>query len=279
MNGRAENQGRKNENSELPRYTIGSGWWCSDAPDTQVNPKRHRAGDDAVRAVGFFEKWLESIYAVSSPDLIVVVDSKSPTKPPQKLRQQVYWLELPFNARHSTDPLGQWSGWLRSVLLGGQYAVTSEADYFVYVEQDCLLGGEGVIEYCIEHMTRGIMFGSGEKTPQPIQQSFFIVAQKKLPQFLKNLVDLKDRDSDLSPEWKFVFATWRPLVHASNWGLLRSRRARRWVLRLMRRIAFDELPMDGGRTRPIDFSARYFYFQHGSEAELDRYFASRSGPK
>jgi hypothetical protein len=256
------------------RLVIGSGWWCSEAPDTDVNPRRKKLGDDTVRAVAFFETWLDSIRHVATPDEIVVVDSASPSKPAAALRAGVRWIELPFNARHSTDHLGRWSGWLRSVLASGHYAICAEAEYFAYVEQDCLLAGPGVIDHCIDRMRTGLAFGSGEGTPQPLQQSFFIVRQDRLPAFLKNLVDLKDRDCALSPEWKFLFASWRPLVIAANLGLLRSRRMRRIASFLARRH-FDVLPVRGGRTRPLRVEDQFYYFQHGTKDELAQYVARR----
>jgi hypothetical protein len=250
------------------KYIIGSGWWCADAPERQINPNRKLIGDDSVREVAFFEKWRTAIGAFSSPFAIVVVDSSSPRKPGQDLMDTVSWVELPFNARHSTDHLGQWGGWLRSCMIGANYALIAEADYFVYVEQDCLIGGDGIIEHCISAMTKGIMLGSGEDTPQPIQQSFFILERKRLAAFVKNLADLKADDKDLSPEWKFVYATWRPLVIASNLGLLRREKLRNLAVKIAKRFFYDPLPIQGGRFRPINFSEPFIYFQHGTRDEI-----------
>lgn len=258
----------------MMRIMVGSGWWCSEVPDSETNPNRKKLGDDEVRAVSFFEKWLRNLERVASVDEVVVVDSCSPTKPPEDLRSKVRWVELPFNARHSTDHAGRWSGWLRSVLTGGSYAVSAEAEYFVYVEQDCLLSGEGIIEHCISKMTKSMMFGSGEGTPQPLQQSFFIVRKDALAGFLKNLTDLKERDCELSPEWKFVFASWRPLVLASNLGLLRSKRAKKLALKIALRKSFDFLPIHGGRSRPLRTNDPFYYFQHGTSEELQKFFSA-----
>jgi len=257
-------------------YVIGSGWWCSDADERIVNPNRKLLGDDKVRAVGFFQLWLESIRRCTSPLGIVVIDSHAPTKPDPDLQREVSWVELPFNAKHSTNHLGKWSGWLRSVLMSGHYALNSDAEYFVYVEQDCLLEGDGIIEHCISHMTTDLMFGSGEGTPQPLQQSFFIVRRKRLARFLHNIVCLRADDRDLSPEWKFVYASWWPLVVASNLGLLEYRPIRGLVLRLARRFFCDHLPIGAGRKRPLPHGAKHLYFQHGTSEELADYL-SRTG--
>ena len=85
------------------------------------------------------------------------------------------FLSLPLNAGHSTDHKGKYSGWMRSILLGLEYAYLSDTEYFVYVEQDALLYGDNIVEKCIDKMTKPYMFGSGLGTKQPLQQSFFII--------------------------------------------------------------------------------------------------------
>ena len=254
-------------------YLIGSGWWCSDADERSVNPERKLLGDDGIRAGDFFRVWRESIRRCTSPAAIVVIDSRSPVKPDSALRAEVVWVELPFNAKHSTKHVGQWSGWMRSVLLSGHYAVISDADYFVYVEQDCLLQGKGIIEHCIAHMSADLMFGSGKGTPQPVQQSFFIVRRRVLARFLDNLVALRATDRNLSPEWKFVYASWWPFVVASNLGLLKYAPLRLLALRIAQRFFYDHLPIGAGRARPLPTDAPYLYFQHGTSEELAAYVA------
>lgn len=254
-----------------PGYIIGSGWWSAEIGDKHINPKRKKLGDDSIRSVAFFDSWLASIERNCSPDRIVVVDSAAPAKPLPERSARVVWIELPFNARHSTDHVGRWSGWTRSVLVSGHYALASDADYFVYIEQDCLLLGEGIIEHCISRMRTGYMFGCGRGTPQPLQQSFFIIRRACLASFLFNLVSLTDPDSDLSPEWKFVYSSARPLVWLSNMGLLRRRSVKNFVLRVARKFLFDELPVDSGRVRPIPWDDPFAYFQHATADEMRKY--------
>jgi hypothetical protein len=267
---------KKNAISYPVRYVIGSGWWCSASDDRNINPSRKLLGDDKIRDVEFFDIWLGSIRNVACPEKIVVIDSNSPVKPEIRLRKAVSWVELPLNAKHSTNHTGQWSGWMRSVLLGGHYALVSDAEYFVYVEQDCLLAGEGIIEHCIAGMTTDFMFGSGDGTPQPIQQSFFIIRRRALARFLHNLVRLNKTDRDLPPEWKFVFSTWSGFVLASNLGLLRWHFTRSIVKYISKRIFYDELPIGSGRARPLPKTERYFYFQHGTSEDI-AFFSSTSG--
>lgn len=257
--------------AEPPTYVIGSGWWCTEEAGDVVNPKRKKLGTNLQREVEFFKIWLDSVERCSSPKSIVVVDSASPIKPDAELRARSSWIELPFNARHATDHIGQWSGWLRSVLMSAQYALTTEADYFVYVEQDCLLKGEDIVERCIAQMKTGLMFGSGDGTPQPLQQSFFLIHRSRIAGFLKNLSELEAPDSELSPEWKFVFASWRPLVLLANLGFLKRRKNRDRVMKIASRYLYDTLPVGTGRSRPVPFESNHYYFQHGSEEEISRY--------
>jgi hypothetical protein len=266
-----ERRGQSASDSSEYSYIVGSGWWCSGFDESSTNPNRKLLGDERIRAVGFFKLWFDSIRRCTSPANIVVIDSHSPIKPNPELRSGVAWVELPFNAKHSTNHIGKWSGWTRSVLMSGHFALNSDVDYFVYVEQDCLLEGKKIIEHCISHMKTDLMFGSGEGTPQPLQQSFFIVRRNRLAQFMYNLVCLNSDDRDLSPEWKFVYASWWPLVAASNIGLLKHRRARELALRVARRFFYDHLPIGAGRSRPLPIGAQHLYFQHGTSEELADY--------
>lgn len=236
-----------------------------------MNPKRNLLGSPEIRKRDFFKVWLDSVERCTKPSSIVVIDSHSPVKPPDQLREKVSWIELPFNARHSTDHLGRWSGWTRSVLLAGQFALSVEADYFVYVEQDCLLAGEGIVEYCISQMSGSIMLGSGRGTPKPIQQSFFIVRHDRLSGFLTNLAEIKYLDHDCPPEWKFVCATSRLLTRLTNLGLLRRKPGRVIAHAIAKLSGLQDLPVGSGRARPIPVDQRYYYFQHGSDTEIAAY--------
>lgn len=256
-----------------PSYVIGSGWWSSEASSEEVNPARKKVGDPYIRSVAFYDHWIESIDRCCDPQRIIVVDSNAPQKPAPEKRQRVEWVSLPFNAKHSTDHLGQWSGWMRSVIVSASYAIATECDYYVYVEQDCLLKGAGIVEHCIARMPSGIAFGSGEGTPQPLQQSFFIIRKDRLPGFVANLCALRMRDLDLSPEWKFLCASWTPFVAAANRGLFSKRSVRKRAIRYAAGRHFDFLDIGSGRARPIPQSSPHYYFQHGSREEVDQYLA------
>ncbi|WP_424969584.1 hypothetical protein [Dinoroseobacter sp. S76] len=255
-----------------PRIVVGSGWWSSDREFKQEFPGRKELGDAVIRSVPFFELWLDSVSKVMAPSEIVVVDSAAPLKPDAEKRSNVRWIELPFNARHSTDHVGRWSGWMRSVLVSGNYAMASDCDYFVYVEQDCLLQGADLWKTCKDAMTADHMFGSGAGTPQPLQQSFFVIRGAALPGFLANLTRLERRDRDLSPEWKFVWACSDTLTRLANVGLFRTKITRKAGLKIAKALGlFCFLPVGSGRARPIPFDTPHYYFQHGTGDEIARY--------
>ncbi|MEL7300906.1 MAG: hypothetical protein AAFM92_11030 [Pseudomonadota bacterium] len=259
------------DSARRPVVIVGSGWWSTDAPSWTVNPNRKALGDDLIRSVDFFETWLDSVTRAGQPAKIIVVDSASPRKPAQQKRAMVEWLELPFNAKHSTSHVGQWSGWMRSVLVSASYALNCDCDYFVYVEQDCLLEGRGLFDRMARETRTGLVFGSGEGTPQPVQQSLFLVRKDRLSGFVTNLLAIRARDQDLAPEWKFVCASWRPLVWMANLGLLKHRKVRKAVQALAFGRRYEFLTFGTGRGRPIPFEEPAFYFQHATREEVDRY--------
>ncbi|ABV94596.1 hypothetical protein Dshi_2863 [Dinoroseobacter shibae DFL 12 = DSM 16493] len=264
------NQGA--QDPKPPRIVVGSGWWSSERAFSDEFPDRKELGDAMIRSVPFFELWLESVTSSVAASEIVVVDSAAPLKPAPELRDKVRWIELPFNARHSTNHVGGWSGWTRSVLVSGNYALASDCEFFVYVEQGCLLKGDGLAEACIAAMTADHMFGSGAGTPQPLQQSLFVVRGAALSRFLGNLAKLKYRDCDMAPEWKFVWATSATLTWLANIGIFQSKLTRKIGFKLARLSgALCFLPFGSGRARPIPFDAPHCYFQHGTSAEIARY--------
>jgi len=255
-----------------PNIVVGSGWWASEGKFTKEFPGRKELGDAEIRSVPFFDLWYKSVQAAANPTQIVVVDSAAPLKPAAEKRSRVHWIELPFNARHSTNHLGRWCGWTRSVLVSGNYALAADCDYYVYVEQDCLLHGEGLVQACIDAMTADYMFGAGKGTPQPLQQSFFIIKGAALPRFLSNLAQLAARDGDMGPEWKFVWASSSVLTRLANIGLFNWKLTRKLGLGLAKLSgAFCFLPIGSGRGRPIPFDETHFYFQHGTADELARF--------
>lgn len=259
-----------------PKYIIGTGWWCPENPTDDDRQKL--LGSDVIRSASFHALWYQSICKNTSPDKILIVDSNSPILPKiNPSDHRIEFISLNVNAKHATNHTGKFCGWTRAVILGLEYALMCDTDYFVYIEQDALLSGDRIIEHCIKHMNGDYLFGDGKGTPQLLQQSFFIIKQSGINRFLRRLNTISSADNKISPEDKFYIA-------ASKWPLnltilffkaYRKKRKNRkkavysFILKLLNN--FDYVPFGYGRKRPIDFHNTFYYFQHASTEELNQH--------
>jgi len=263
------------------KYIIGSGWWC--ATENGVNnitEKRVLFGDDEIRGKAFHHLWYQSICENTTPDKIVIVDSCSPAKPELcSTDERLEFVSLNENAGHSTDHKGKYSGWMRSVLHGISYANCCDCDYFVYVEQDALLKGQGIIEFEISQMKKNYAFGASGNFIQPLQQSFFIIHHTVFEKFLSRSFNIKARDNLISPERKFAIAS-SALLSILPEFLFYQPSSKKLLGKVLLRIqnivlktlgGFGYLKSGYGRNKPINFNDDYFYFQHGEQAEIRRY--------
>jgi hypothetical protein len=245
------------------KYIICSGWWCSN--ESSNNYRKLAYGSDKIRDRTFHKIWYDLICKNTNPEKIFIVDSASPIKPELNLKDtRLQLVSLTHNPGHATNHTGLLCGWTKAVILGLEYASLCATDYFVYIEQDTLIKGRGIIEHCIQHMHKPYMFGSGSSTPQPLQQSFFIIRNDGIDKFLRRIKQIPIRDNQFSPELKFYVAASRlPLPI----GILACRFA---TLRKFMQLwnDFDFLPIGYGRKRPINFQDEYFYAQHMSDKEL-----------
>jgi hypothetical protein len=252
-------------------YVIGSGWWCTDSEKRVA--ARPYWGSDVIRSGEFHHLWSAVVDAWTTPSAVFLVDSASPVKPPiTNPRYRI--LHLSHNPGHATVHSGHYSGWTASVLHSLEYALSADADYLVYIEQDVLLFGQGIIEHCISRMRRPLMFGSGAGTPQPLQQSFFIVRKDGMRRFLAGLHLIESPDKVIVPEWKFILASLGMHGTLIEWlcrDEVRRARLHRAIGQVTQRIGYDVLPIGCGRGRPLELGARHFYFQHGTLAELKSY--------
>ncbi|SDV48608.1 hypothetical protein [Chitinasiproducens palmae] len=263
-------------------YVITSGWWCGEK--SERNEKRVEYGSPTIREKQFFSTWYDSINRNSSPEKILIVDSASPTLPDLPPDARLELLRLNENGGHATSHVGHLSGFTRAVVAGLAYALACEVDYWVYVEQDAILKGEGIIEYALGNLSRGIAFGNGIGTPQPIQQSVMIVRKDHIARFINALTGIRARDAEISPEVKFAMAA-TPLTRFLPEFIFRAPSRIEWAGRLHARLirvffrtlrGYDYLPYGYGRSRPIDFSQPFYYFQHGSDEELEAALSSCS---
>lgn len=263
------------------KYVVTTGWWC---PDVMTKDTRSQLiGDASIRKKDFFSLWLKAVTSYTKPKKILVVDSASPIKPDTQGEPQVEIVSLDCNAGHSTNHLGKYAGVTRAHIMGMLYALSCEVDYWVYIEQDALIYGDGIVEECIDKLESGIMFGGGSGTPQPMQQSFMIMKTELIPSFIKRLTGIKASDYRISPEMKFAMCTSRVALvlpevffyenhHTQEDKKLLSRIYRKIGRILIKKLVnFDTLPVDYGRKRPINFNAKHFYFQHGCDFELKKY--------
>lgn len=245
-----------------PKVVVGSGWWCNEArSDWNI-------GDDATRSRAFFARWLDQVQACLAPERIHITDSASPLKPAERNQPRLVWTELDRNYGHANDIRtgrvdAKYCGFTLSVFLGAAYAMACNADYYVYVEQDCLIFGDHFLDRAIADNPGRILVGrptengvglNGGRAAPMLQQSLMIVPRARMLEFMNGLLAGDESDGEVSPEIKMT-------RHMPNLGFL-------------------GIPF--GRSRPIDFSAPAFYAQHLTAEELEEFErltgTSRSAP-
>lgn len=257
------------------KYVISTGWWCTDGIDTRDK----LLGDDSIREKDFFNLWYQSVVRFTSPEKILVVDSNSPVKPQlSNVDNKVEFISLDENAGHSTNHKGKYCGYTRGIFTGLGYALSCNVDYWVYVEQDALLFGDGIIEEAINNMKGDFLFGSGDGTPQVLQQSLIIMKTSFITKFLKNYSDINHTDNEVSPELKFACSCSPLFGLGLKYFLVKTKSS--FINRVLRKVIYIYLKLlikkncfafGYGRARPINFKDKFFYFQHGSKKELSQY--------
>jgi len=237
----------------VPKVVVGSGWWCADSPHDWT------IGSPATRSVAFFNIWYQQLMRCFKPECVVITDSASPVKPDYRSYPAIRWIELDRNYGHANDLRTgrirtKYSGFTRAVINGAMYALCCDADFYVYVEQDCLLKGEDFLSHAVGDAAEDILMGRvTEKgrglggtpaAPMP-QQSLVIVRNVGLARFIEGIVNAPYTDGELSPE-KVMHDRLAP-------------------------IGFLRVPY--GRSRPIDFERSHFYAQHLNADELQRFLS------
>lgn len=253
----------------MSKYIIGSGWWCSGDGE-----KRKTMGDDSIRTADFHSQWYESIETFTSPEKIIIVDSNSPIKPAvDKSDARIEFISLNKNSGHSSqlNHGSKYCGWTSSVLLSLDYALHCECDYYVYVEQDVLLYGDNILSDIISNMksnNNNYAFGHPGNTPQPLQQSLFVIKKSFIEDFSSRYKSVKSSDLEISPEIKFYMAVsfWVRIIPE----YFLKKRFVQFLLRKVANINFFEIGY--GRIKPVDFRDNQFYFQHGVDKELNDYY-------
>ena len=244
----------KTGSKESPKVIVGSGWWSDEKPHDWAR------GDELTTDVNFFSLWYQMVRKYLNPNAIVVTDSNSPIKPNWQDFENVTWIELDENYGHPNDiRVGKiqtkFSGFTRSVINGAMFALCCDADYYVYLEQDCLIKGEKFLEHAIGDSNADIFLGDrtrggrgieGKPAAPMFQQSCIIVKKAALERFISGTMSGQETDGQLSPEVKM------------------ARDIKPW----------EVLQVPYGRSRPIDFSQLHFYAQHLQTDELMQFLAT-----
>ena len=237
-----------------PKVIVGSGWWCD------ATPHDWALGSLVTRSATFFDLWYSQVSRCIQPDRIVVTDSNSPVKPNLTSYANVQWVALDRNYGHANDLRTgrvntKYSGFTRSVLNGAMYALCCDADFYVYVEQDCLVRGEEFLNQATGNSQADIFLGApteggkglnGLPAASMLQQSLIIVRRSGLERFLVGIFGSPASDGEVPPE-----------------ETMRTRL-----------VPFDYLQVPYGRSRPIDFERSHFYAQHLDESELEQFLKS-----
>jgi len=226
----------------MPKYIIHSGWWCD---GSSVHPGATKHSDPRIRSRDWFEVWYEFIRAYTSPEKIIVVDSASPVKP-EIGDKDLEFVSMRRNFLHGMKCDTKFGGWTRSFFAGAFYALMNEVDYSVFIEQDCLCVGEGVIETAIENMgDKQITFSVGG--PNRSDQSLTILRTDYILPFMQKFLAIPQDDREMDTEDKFMHVVTEDQ-------------------------SFVALPFGYGRNRPIDFSDRHFSAQQWRRKELLQLF-------
>jgi hypothetical protein len=231
-----------------PKIVVGSGWWSSGVR-SQWN-----IGDDLIRSSAFFALWYRQVMKSLNPNMIFVTDSNSPIKPDRQKFERVQWIELDKNYGHANDirvglSKTKFAGSSRSKIMGASFALCCDADYFVYVEQDCLLRGDNFLKMSIGEQDFDFFCGQrteggrglqGAVAAPMLQTSVLVMKRTGMERYISKMIAAPENDGELSPEMKME----RDMT------------------------PYGTLLVPYGRSRPIDFNRSHFYAQHMTRDEL-----------
>jgi len=234
-----------------PKVIVGSGWWCDNKPHDWT------IGSPVAQSVSFFKLWYQQVMQCLNPLCIVVTDSAAPEKPDHRLFTNIRWIELDRNYGHANVLRAgrirtKYSGFTRAVVNGAMYALCCDADFYVFVEQDCLLYGDDLLNRAVADGNDDILLGrpteGGKGLNRPVaapmlQNALIIVRRTGLERFIGAILGAPWTDGEVSPE-----ETMRQRM--PPYGLI-------------------GIPF--GRSRPIDFKEPNFYVHHLNDNELHRF--------
>jgi len=253
---------------------VTSGWYATDEGRSYVT-----AGDELIRGPGFRPLWWRSLDTFVKPEHVFIVDSASPVKPDDAACTSTKFqhLELLINPGHSQNCKTHYCGAMAAIISGLEFALFNDVDMVLYIEQDALVYGAGIVEKVKNTLRRkDLVFGASSL--DDVQQSFFAANKKGIRHFVSALHAINYSDKQIAPEHKFMFAASRLLPPAvlALAEFTEIRKLRRAGVRLFNLACalsknYELLPFGYGRERPINFSDDEFYFQHGSAEEVVQY--------
>jgi hypothetical protein len=252
-----------------------TGWYSTDAPRSYVT-----FGDDGIRNNVFRPLWWQSIDTFVKPQHVLIVDSASPVKPQDAsyTSTNYQYIEMLRNPGHSQNCTTHYAGYMASVILGLEYALLNDVDFFLYIEQDALTYGKDFVKKIKQSLLKSdFVFGNAGARSE-IEQSVFALSKKGIRNFLSALHAIEYSDRQVPPEMKFMYAASHlngtPLDGLLSWD------NPLWVRRPFTRLFFQLMPLFGqytllpfgyGRVRPINFDDDIFYFQQGTKEEINLY--------
>lgn len=158
-------------------------------------------------------------------------------------------------------------------MLGAFYTLMNDADYFVFVEQDCLVRGENWVEKTIEYLEKhkaDISYGWKDHEYRA-DHTVIIVKNSALLDFIRNYVAIEQKDYDVRPELKYLVVHGDPKeVSHYNWVRKKYELSEPTLSCDIKRIKFIELPFPYGAIykRNIDFTRPIFSAQQWRKEEL-----------
>lgn len=232
----------------MPGYIVHSGWWCD---GSGVHPGATKRSDPRIRSQLFFDVWYEFVTRYTNPTKILIVDSASPVLP-ELSGKNVEFLSMSRNFLHGMTCDTKYGGWTRAFFVGAFYALMNDADYAVFVEQDCLCVGDGIIEAAIANMgEKRISFSVGG--PNHSDQSLTVLRTDYVMEFANAFFAIQADDREMDTEAKFL-----SIVREHD--------------------SFIPLPFGYGRNRPINFKDRMFSAQQWRPDELPQLFYKTDSP-
>lgn len=234
-------------------YAIGVGWFCPDGGRTEEYDP-YKKTRYCIPADEMFSVWQKNINAYCNPEAIIIVDSNSDVPPPYDHDDDRFvYIRMRKNfhpkLKEQKFIFGQIqrSAASRQMYLSAMYAWVNDIDYYVWIEQDCMISGKGIIEAAIENMGDADISMGRLKQNITIEPCLTIFRTESFPQILTAYIDSKKGCPRDLPERKYKFMNSENIVK------------------------FAWHPFGYGRDRPLDFTQKFLYAQRVTLEEMGQF--------